>query len=188
MSHSSDRRTLPRSRSAERCLQKKRVLSSTVVPGVKQSTLKLISMKPSPSPPPKPLFLVPKQPNPPSSPVPPGRKHSGTVSGLLYYEGNQEVIDFDDNKTKEENEQRNDHEYGLDSSEFECQVHHRRKHMPTSVSIASLPTVGHATTFKYDHNFYYIMIAKFCGNHITSVVLSKTIIRNSYRFFLKFLC
>ena len=188
MSHSSDRRTLPRSRSAERCLQKKRVLSSTVVPGVKQSTLKLISMKPSPSPPPKPLFLVPKQPNPPSSPVPPGRKHSGTVSGLLYYEGNQEVIDFDDNKTKEENEQRNDHEYGLDSSEFECQVHHRRKHMPTSVSIASLPTVGHATTFKYDHNFYYIMIAKFCGNHITSLLLSRTIIRNSCRFFLKFLC
>ena len=146
----SEHRTQPRSRSAERSLQRNRFPASNVVPGVKQSTLKLNRMKPSPPPPPKPLFLVPKQPNPPSSPVPLRSNPSGTVSGLLYYDRNQELVDLDDKgerKMGEENE-KEEIESDFDPFDAECQVH-RRKDMSSSMSYVSLPTSGNATTFKY---------------------------------------
>ena len=140
-------RTKLRSRSAERCLQRNRSTGNSIIPGVKQSTLKLISMKPSQPPPPKPLFLVPKQPNPPPSPVPPNPKPSGTVSGLLYYERNQEMDGFEntDKINKSTENRRQDSESDCEQFDVECQVHQRIKR-PSSTSHASLPTT--ATTYK----------------------------------------
>ena len=142
-------RTPLRSRSAERCLQRTRGTGTGLVPGVKQSTLKLISMKPSTPPPPKPLFLVPKQPNPPSSPVPPNHNPSGTVSGLLYYDSNQEfeVYDDRDHKQQVEESEKDESESDVEQLDVECQVH-RHRAMPSSFSNASLPTSGNTTTFK----------------------------------------
>jgi hypothetical protein len=136
-----------RSRSAERCLQRNRGTGNSIIPGVKQSTLKLISMKTSQPPPPKPLFLVPKQPNPPSSPVPPSFNPSGTVSSLLYYERNQENDGFEgtDKINKCTEYGKDESESDGEQSDVECQVHPRKKR-PSSTSHASLPTT--ATTFK----------------------------------------
>ena len=149
---------LPRSRSAERCLQRNRVLgNSNVTPGVKQPTLKLISMKPSPPPPPKPLFLVPKQPNPPSSPIPPSSSHSGTVSGLLYYDRKPGYEEFEvQRESSYERILRNDDEHEKDDDSDndlmngeECQVHPRNKGRYSSMSHYSLPS-RNTTTFKYE--------------------------------------
>ena len=158
----SSARTQPRSRSAERVLQRNRGIgSSGVTPGVKQPTLKLISMKPSPTPPPKPVFLVPKQPNPtsrpssPFSPIPPSTSHSGIVSGLLYNDRKPDYEEFDvQRESSYERILDRNHEKDADNSDNdplddeECQVHPRNKERFSSMSHYSLPS-RNSTTFKY---------------------------------------
>ena len=135
-------------------MQRNRGSGTGIVPGVKQSTLKLISLKPSTPPPPKPLFLVPKQPNPPSSPRPLTPNPSGTVSGLLYYDNNKEVYDEANQGMSAKESPKVESESGVEELNEECQVH-RHKDIRPSTSNASLPTSGNTTTFKYVFRWFF---------------------------------
>ena len=136
--------SMQRARSTERILQRDRETHHKVIPGVKQTTLKLINMKPSPPPPPKPLFIVPKQPNPPvcSSPVP---STSDTISGLVYFDGNNDFGDCSEVAENNGEEKTNDQDNG--DLDVECQVH-RSRNMSSSMSNASFPASGNTTTYK----------------------------------------
>ena len=164
-----------RARSAERALQRPRAARSGVIPGVKQTTLKLIQMKPAtppPSPPPKPLFLVPKQPNPPRMSSPnPNSSSENIVRGMIYYDHGRhnDENEHDENrkntKHDEQSEQYHvgyDGEYAEKGEEAWCQVHHhpqqqwqqqqqqRARNASLSMSNASFPTTSGygGTTFR----------------------------------------
>lgn len=115
-------------------------------------------MKPSTPPPPKPLFLVPKQPNPPSSPIPPSVNPSGTVSGLLYYDRKKDYEEFEDRREIDLDVDCEKEENNFDVDDEECQVHPRNKERFSSMSHYSLSS-RNSTTYKYVFHVTNIIIS-----------------------------